>query len=202
MFKRQKPSSPSTSSDEIICSICLDKLDTTKNNICKTKCGHSFHLDCLMKQKGNNCPLCRTEVCESRHSTQDNPNHNGQIILSRNEIFEISNEIHEQTDYDDFVSEILQAIISEHSNNPAHNNILKTTLKNHITTTHHLFVRFLNLRLRQSNDDIAELASLLHDQLDQELNGMEIPPPPPVPHPLSPTTNPMPELSIVGSFLL
>ena len=199
MFKRQKPSSPSTSSDEIICSICLEELDNTKNNICKTKCGHSFHLDCLMKQKGNNCPLCRAEVCESR---QDSSTPNGQIILSRNEIFEISNEIHEQTDYDDFVSEILQAIISENSNNYPNNNILKTTLKNHITTTHHLFVRFLNLRLRQANDNIAELASLLHDQLDQELNGMEIPPPSPIPRALSPTTNPMPELSIVGSFLL
>ena len=45
------------------CSICLMK---TKKPMCKTKCGHFFHITCIKKwmKKSANCPLCRTQLRE------------------------------------------------------------------------------------------------------------------------------------------
>lgn len=46
------------------CSICLNKLTGL---ICKTKCLHTYHLNCLIEciaSQTKNCPLCRTNLYE------------------------------------------------------------------------------------------------------------------------------------------
>jgi hypothetical protein len=49
------------------CSICQDKIQSTKHNCVSTKCGHHFHCDCflefLQKNRGENlCPICRKKI--------------------------------------------------------------------------------------------------------------------------------------------
>ena len=47
------------------CSICLSELDISQMNVATiVKCGHMFHLDCLMTWivKRNICPLCRYQI--------------------------------------------------------------------------------------------------------------------------------------------
>ena len=47
------------------CSICLCELDISQMNVATiVKCGHMFHLDCLMTWivKRNICPLCRHQI--------------------------------------------------------------------------------------------------------------------------------------------
>ena len=46
--------------DEIICSICLEKINDKCNNL-KLKCAHIFHNDCINTwlNTNNKCPLCR-----------------------------------------------------------------------------------------------------------------------------------------------
>jgi hypothetical protein len=45
------------------CSICYDE-DSLDKNIITTKCGHTFHRDCLLKwyKRQNTCPYCRGEL--------------------------------------------------------------------------------------------------------------------------------------------
>ena len=47
------------------CPICLEILDV-KKNYCSTKCGHYFHMDCLLLaiKTNKNCPICRRELTE------------------------------------------------------------------------------------------------------------------------------------------
>lgn len=47
------------------CPICKETLSET--NICKTKCGHSYCLGCMINHatRNNRCPLCRAEIYES-----------------------------------------------------------------------------------------------------------------------------------------
>lgn len=44
------------------CSICLEEIDLTRNNVC-LECSHSFHLTCMLKYCDTtgkkSCPLCR-----------------------------------------------------------------------------------------------------------------------------------------------
>ena len=47
------------------CSICLNELDVSQMNVTAiVKCGHIFHLDCLMTWlvRRNICPLCRYQI--------------------------------------------------------------------------------------------------------------------------------------------
>ena len=46
------------------CAICLETLG--KVNVSTTKCGHTFHFDCLRKHNKNTCPNCRAELYESK----------------------------------------------------------------------------------------------------------------------------------------
>jgi hypothetical protein len=54
-----------------VCSICLDEFKET--NICKTECGHVFHLTCLLTHYDNkcktlDCPMCRKELHEKKQN--------------------------------------------------------------------------------------------------------------------------------------
>ena len=62
---RQNSVSPIEIEVERQCSICLDELDITEMNVTLiAKCGHMFHLNCLMTwlMKQRTCPVCRFEV--------------------------------------------------------------------------------------------------------------------------------------------
>ena len=56
--------SESSESVSLTCSICFETLDKNTNYV-MTKCNHSFHFDCLMKNftinfhTGKKCPICR-----------------------------------------------------------------------------------------------------------------------------------------------
>ena len=57
------------------CSICLDKLDKSKD-ISITSCKHSFHTSCLLKWICNNrgcCPLCRTTLLDIKEAPEPEP---------------------------------------------------------------------------------------------------------------------------------
>ena len=43
------------------CSICLSKVNKP---ICKTKCGHNYHITCIKGwlDKNDSCPLCREKI--------------------------------------------------------------------------------------------------------------------------------------------
>lgn len=48
------------------CSICCEDLD---HNFTKTKCGHRFHFECILKwtDKNLSCPMCRAEISDEWH---------------------------------------------------------------------------------------------------------------------------------------
>ena len=54
------------------CAICLDELCLGNTNMTTTGCGHTFHLNCLLKSlsTNNRCPMCRWELEVSRPNTQ------------------------------------------------------------------------------------------------------------------------------------
>lgn len=60
------------------CAICLEPLEC--NDTCKIKCGHQFHLSCIMKNNKNKCPLCRKEIYEKTNIQQLNNNINPSFI--------------------------------------------------------------------------------------------------------------------------
>jgi hypothetical protein len=47
------------------CGICFETLQ--KTNICVTSCGHTFCLQCILKNNNynNNCPYCRKQIIEN-----------------------------------------------------------------------------------------------------------------------------------------
>jgi hypothetical protein len=47
------------------CPICKETLSET--NVCKTKCGHTYCLGCMINhtKRNNRCPLCREEIYEN-----------------------------------------------------------------------------------------------------------------------------------------
>jgi hypothetical protein len=59
--------------EKMECSICLDCIDGTKNQVV-TECGHCFHASCLMKNVSHNgfgCPYCRTTMAEEQAKDED-----------------------------------------------------------------------------------------------------------------------------------
>ncbi len=63
----------SQSQEVMECSICLDCIDGTKNQII-TECGHCFHASCLMKNVSHNgfgCPYCRATMAEAQVKDDD-----------------------------------------------------------------------------------------------------------------------------------
>ena len=58
------PAEVVVSDDAEECPICYDELGD--RNLCVTKCGHKFCMDCATKHLANNtaCPMCRTPIIE------------------------------------------------------------------------------------------------------------------------------------------
>ena len=46
------------------CPICLEVMDAA-SNVLTLKCGHSFHRECVLKQHGRKCALCRATITEN-----------------------------------------------------------------------------------------------------------------------------------------
>lgn len=55
-----------------VCGICLELLE--KTNVCVTRCGHSFCLECIIKNTNykNNCPNCRKEIVKNINKEEEN----------------------------------------------------------------------------------------------------------------------------------
>lgn len=66
LLKPEKKTIPVSESHT--CSVCLEELSTENTNMTKTKCGHVFHLSCLLKSltKKNKCPMCRSDLEDPR----------------------------------------------------------------------------------------------------------------------------------------
>jgi len=63
----------SQSQEVMECSICLDCIDGSKNQVI-TECGHCFHASCLMKNVSHNgfgCPYCRATMAEAQPNGDD-----------------------------------------------------------------------------------------------------------------------------------
>lgn len=56
---------------ELECPICYEVIN--KNNLCITRCGHNFHLDCLLKSTNTSecCPICRNILKEKNENEND-----------------------------------------------------------------------------------------------------------------------------------
>lgn len=59
--------------EETSCPICF--LDFTHKNVCVTKCGHKFCLECILThhKRKNDCPLCRAELCKPIKTSRPKP---------------------------------------------------------------------------------------------------------------------------------
>lgn len=44
-----------------LCPICLDNM-LDRNGVVKTKCGHSFHMECVFGKNLQKCPMCRKDL--------------------------------------------------------------------------------------------------------------------------------------------
>lgn len=53
------------------CPICKETLN--EMNFCKTKCGHSYCLTCIMEhlKNDNRCPLCRVQLCNITYTENE-----------------------------------------------------------------------------------------------------------------------------------
>ena len=60
--------------DDILeCPICLENLNIDLD-YSKTICKHQFHTSCLLQNKNNKCPLCRTDLYIRRIDTHNEEN--------------------------------------------------------------------------------------------------------------------------------
>ena len=73
------------------CPICKEPL--TQLNVCKTKCGHSYCLTCIIQyfKNDNRCPLCRIHLFEFNTNPDELLIHNYEIhgILRLNQNLKI-----------------------------------------------------------------------------------------------------------------
>ena len=46
------------------CSICLEVMDAA-SNVLTLKCGHIFHRECVLNQRGRKCALCRVTISKN-----------------------------------------------------------------------------------------------------------------------------------------
>lgn len=58
------------------CCICLD--DINENNKIKLKCNHEFHLNCILINNKNSCPLCRQIIIDHDYCLN---NHNNNLYF-------------------------------------------------------------------------------------------------------------------------
>ncbi len=47
------------------CPICLEVMDAASENHVKLKCGHIFHRECVLNQRGRKCALCRKPISKN-----------------------------------------------------------------------------------------------------------------------------------------
>lgn len=62
-----------TTDIELVCSICLNSIDDTSNNIIKTECNHIFHSSCFLQNvafNGFDCPNCRNVLANKPDSSE------------------------------------------------------------------------------------------------------------------------------------
>ena len=62
-----------TTDIELVCSICLNSIDDTTNNIIKTECNHIFHSSCFLQNvafNGFDCPNCRNVLANKPNSSE------------------------------------------------------------------------------------------------------------------------------------
>ena len=78
------------------CPICLK---TIGEDSCKTKCGHRFCTECLLKtvKRKNSCPLCRRTLVEDQEVVEDEVHELGMSMFDGDELDAAS---HYQTDYE------------------------------------------------------------------------------------------------------
>jgi hypothetical protein len=60
------------------CSICLDDFETNNTNTTSLKCGHTFHVNCIISslRKSNECPNCRDTDGNPKLSVETHNNFN------------------------------------------------------------------------------------------------------------------------------
>ena len=115
-----------TTDIELVCSICLNSIDDTTNNIIKTECNHIFHSSCFLQNvafNGFDCPNCRNVLANKPNSSeqdddeqdddeQDEDEHNedelyilngSRWLFMRAEGEEI--DINDDDDYSDYIRE-------------------------------------------------------------------------------------------------
>ncbi|KAG8656210.1 hypothetical protein MANES_04G106600v8 [Manihot esculenta] len=51
--------SPTSTTEQPSCPVCLEKLDQDMGGILTTICNHSFHCSCISKWEDSSCPVCR-----------------------------------------------------------------------------------------------------------------------------------------------
>jgi ankyrin repeat protein len=109
-----------TKESELECPICYEVIN--KNNLCITKCGHNFHLDCLLKSTNTSecCPICRNILKEKNENENEN-----------DDFFE-----NDENNYDNFYTYISH---DYDGNNPliiaainGDNNYLRNLIKNNV----------------------------------------------------------------------
>lgn len=62
------------------CAICIEDMEPGAN--ARTRCGHIFHIDCIMTHYNNHstlCPMCRREAHPIRHHTLECQGSPGQM---------------------------------------------------------------------------------------------------------------------------
>lgn len=75
------------------CPICKETLSHT--NLCKTICGHSYCLSCMIKHSktNNKCPICRKELFMNTEESESEEESELEIYESRLHRYEIHGKI-------------------------------------------------------------------------------------------------------------
>jgi len=78
------------------CAICLDEINMSEPNVCRTNCSHIFHVSCILKNTikfNNKCPMCRSTIYDDVHEENaDNPTDNLLQFID-NKLDEIDNQL-------------------------------------------------------------------------------------------------------------
>ena len=120
----------------VICAVCLDELDFSKDHISATKCGHVFHKICLENwiQTTTTCPECRKLVGRDQYTKRIYANFSNEEFLYNGESNRTKSIIKSYKDNVSASSNLfLDRIIeleNENSNNMAVLNSINETLKN------------------------------------------------------------------------
>ena len=135
---------------KILCIICLDTIDTTKDPVSVLKCGHVFHQNCITTwlENRNSCPKCKKIVIE------------GQIIsklyLERTDYMNVSEKAKDViTEFDKNCQEFQTSLLTIISNLEEENKTLKQNLRSVTLEADHL-----KEKLSKTEDKIKESEKL------------------------------------------